>query len=126
VGLLMARNGRWKDRQFVSEKWIADSTTSYSHAGNDRGYGYLWWTSENDKQFGQKFSGKVFSRRGSFGQYMLVDPADDLVIVHLVQDNPKLPRSVSGKQFNELMKWIRDARCGTDYSATSALGRKGE
>ena len=39
-GYLFLRNGKWKDRQIISEKWI-QMATARGPVGPD--YGYLWW-----------------------------------------------------------------------------------
>jgi CubicO group peptidase (beta-lactamase class C family) len=117
IGLLMMRDGKWQYRQFLSQRWVMESTTSYSDAGDGKGYGYLWWLSTRNVQFNQKFSGKVYSGRGSFGQYLVVSPADDLVIVHNVDDAPRQPRNVSGGQFSQLLKLIMAARLAPDAAS---------
>lgn len=112
IGLLMAREGRWQDRQIVSKQWIAESTTSYSDASSGGGYGYLWWVGQNGWHFGQKFPGPVFSARGSFGQYLIVDPQRDLVIVHRVNAGlltMLFSGGPTGVQFNALLKQILSA-----------------
>lgn len=102
VGLLMARNGRWKDRQLVSAQWVAESTTSYSETDiPGRGYGYLWWV--NGRQ-------KSFSANGYYGQILLVNPGRDLVLVHQVDTEKDRTKSVSGHQLSELIERIMNAR----------------
>jgi CubicO group peptidase (beta-lactamase class C family) len=112
LGLLMARAGRWQDRQIVSKHWVTESTTSYSDTSPGVGYGYLWWVGQKGWHFGQKFPGPVFSARGNFGQYLIVDPLRDLVIVHRV--NPStlamlFSTGPTGGQFNTLLKQILSA-----------------
>ncbi|MES2949561.1 MAG: serine hydrolase [Pseudomonadota bacterium] len=109
IGLLMARDGRWQDRQIVSRQWVAESATSYSDTSPGVGYGYLWWVGQRGKHFGQQFPGPVFSARGNYGQYMIVDPVRDLVIVHRVDAGlmTKLfSKAPTGGQFNGLLKQI--------------------
>lgn len=111
VGLLAARNGKWNDRQIVSEKWIAESLVSYSLT--DRagvGYGYLWWIGLDGHHFGVRFPGKVVSARGSQGQYIVVDLARGIVVVHKVNSESERGRSVSAKQFGELLDRIMSAK----------------
>lgn len=111
VGLLMARNGRWGNRQIVSEKWVTESTKSYSETDRPGiGYGYLWWIGTDRMHFQTRFPGKVYSARGYQGQYMIVDPVRDLVIVHLVDSRSGSRRNVSSKQFGELLKRILQAK----------------
>jgi CubicO group peptidase (beta-lactamase class C family) len=41
-GYLYLRQGLWNGTQLIPRNWIAESTRSYSDAGDGRGYGYLW------------------------------------------------------------------------------------
>lgn len=102
VGLLMSRNGRWKDRQIVSEKWVAESTTSYSDTDiPERGYGYLWWVNVRKRSY---------SANGYKGQVMIVNPMRDLIIVHKVDTENDSNKNISARQFSELLKRIINAR----------------
>ncbi len=102
IGLLMSRNGMWKDSRIVSEKWIAESTASYSdtHIPNI-GYGYMWYVDLRRKSF---------SARGDKGQLMIVSPVHHLILVHKVNTETDPDRNVSGKQFSELLRLIMDAK----------------
>jgi len=43
-GYMLLNDGRWKQNQIVSKKWIAESTREYVRAhGGAYGYGFLWW-----------------------------------------------------------------------------------
>ena len=103
IGLLMARDGRWEDKQIVSSKWIRESTTSYSNAEPGVGYGYLWWVGLDHWHFQQRFPGAVFSARGNYGQFLLVDPARDLIVVHRVDMDRWFGRQVTRGAFNSLL-----------------------
>lgn len=112
IGLLMARGGRWQDRQIVSRQWVDESTTSYSDTSPGVGYGYLWWVGQKGWHFGQKFPAPVFSARGNFSQYLIVDPQRDLVIVHRVNAGlltMLFSGGPTGAQFNALLKQILSA-----------------
>jgi CubicO group peptidase (beta-lactamase class C family) len=83
VGVLMARSGRWGERQLVSPQWVAESTKPYSTAGARwQSYGYMWWIPNRAWPFWTRTEGDVFFAQGSFGQFLLVDRRRDLVIVH--------------------------------------------
>ena len=102
VGLLMARKGRWKDLRIVSEKWVAESTASYSETGiPGRGYGYLWWVNPGRR---------TYSANGYKGQIMIVNPARDLILVHKVDTEKEPAGNVSATQFSELLQRILNAR----------------
>src|SRR4051794_18477267 len=48
IGLLYLQQGRWRERQVVSEAYVLDSTHKHSEGGEpaNAGYGYLWWTKQ--------------------------------------------------------------------------------
>jgi len=77
IGLFALRHGALPDgTRVLPERWmdesIAPSTTN-------AGYGYLWWLSEGD----------VYSARGIFGQSIIIDPEEQLVLVtHSVWPTP--------------------------------------
>ena len=106
VGLLMARDGRWEGRRIVSAQWVAESTTSYSDVSPGVGYGYLWWVGRDRWAFRQRFPAAVFSARGNYGQFLLVDPTRDLVVVHRVDMDKRFAREVSEARFGDLLEKI--------------------
>lgn len=83
-GLLFLNDGEWNGQQVLPEGWVEESTSSYSDAGNNGGYGYLWWVSVD----GQHFSGVdplpegTYTGRGARGHVLAVIPDLELVIVH--------------------------------------------
>jgi CubicO group peptidase (beta-lactamase class C family) len=83
IGYLYLRRGRWRDAQIVPTAWIDESLTAYSDANPGVGYGYLWWIAQGTKQFGAPVGKRSFSARGNHGQYVIVAPDLDLVVVHL-------------------------------------------
>ena len=112
IGLLMARGGDWCGKRIVSQSWVEESTRSISDTNRDKGtskYGYLWWVGPDGRQLGATFNGHTFSARGVRGQYMIVNPADDLVIVHRVDTDVKGQR-VRSSEFQELAQAIMAAR----------------
>jgi len=109
-GLLFLRKGKWKEEKIIPEDWIFESTKSYSDAGDDGGYGYLWWVSVDGRHLPNvHFKGKVFSARGDGGHYILVLPYLDVVIVHRVNTNIA-GNFVSPEEFGTLVKKILDAQ----------------
>ena len=84
-GLLYLRNGRWKDRQVVPAAWVAESTAIHSATRRGHGYGYMWWASDGEDCFPHAhLTGRCFYASGNYGQYVIVIPDRDLVIVHRV------------------------------------------
>lgn len=82
-GLLFLREGRWQERQIISEDWVRESTASYSLRGIDGGYGYMWWTGVNGGLFQNVVVKKhSYYASGWGGQKIIVLPYRKLVIVH--------------------------------------------
>jgi CubicO group peptidase (beta-lactamase class C family) len=82
-GLLYLHRGRWADRQIVPASWVAESTTAWSQTTIGSGYGYLWWTGFPDRGVPiMDLPPGAFWADGARGQFVAVDPADDLVVVH--------------------------------------------
>ena len=80
LGYLYLRGGRLNGRQVLPADWIDLSTQNHrSQTGQwdemvDVGYGFLWWTGEIQ-------SHSVFFASGYGGQWILVVPAIDMVVV---------------------------------------------
>ena len=81
-GLLYANQGRRGDKQIIPAQWVTDSVTpdaphlmpGDNPASNNRsGYGYQWWLPEGRDD--------EFQGQGIYGQYIFVDPDNQLVIV---------------------------------------------
>ncbi len=82
-GLLFLRQGKWKNQQLVPADWVGESTKAHTaelgRGFQERGgYGLLWWIAPPIN------GNTVFYAAGSGGQRLFVIPAQDLVIVHLV------------------------------------------
>jgi CubicO group peptidase (beta-lactamase class C family) len=82
-GLLYLHRGAWGNRQIVPAAWVTESTTAWSTTYLDSGYGYLWWTGFPDHRVAiMDLPVGGFWADGAEGQFIIVDPADDLVVVH--------------------------------------------
>jgi CubicO group peptidase (beta-lactamase class C family) len=87
IGLVMLHKGRWNGRQVVPSAWVAESTRLHVPAAElhgpyrngPLGYAYLWWVPETRKA--PEWAGS-FMANGNYGQFILVLPALDTVIVH--------------------------------------------
>ncbi len=77
IGQLILNNGKWSDKQVVSEKWITESTIPKTKiTGID--YGYLWWNipfSVNKKIYVSK------TATGNGGQYIFIFPELAMIAV---------------------------------------------
>jgi CubicO group peptidase (beta-lactamase class C family) len=83
VGQLCLQNGAWDGRQLVPEAWLRESTRPHVDLGGGRGYGYLWWSAAAHAP-GDRLHADVpiFYASGLGGQYIIVAPDHDLVVVH--------------------------------------------
>jgi CubicO group peptidase (beta-lactamase class C family) len=83
-GYLFLRNGRWGDRQIVSEKWIQMARTP-GVANPD--YGYMNWFLNADLPAAPKSS---VTFRGAGDNIVYIDWENDLVVVVRWIDRPML------------------------------------
>ena len=77
IGQLILNNGKWNEKQIVSEKWIEESTTPKTKITNID-YGYLWWIIPF-KVKEQMIVSKVATGNG--GQYIMIFPELGIVAV---------------------------------------------
>ena len=78
-GLLYLQNGVWNGERLISQEWI-DFVRTPAPATSDRGnfYGGQWWLVSDDRSDVPK---DAYSTDGNRGQYVVVVPSHDLVIV---------------------------------------------
>lgn len=110
-GLLMAREGRWKNKQIIPQFWVKQSTVTYSKTGSQGGYGYMWWTSLNgESNFeGVSLPHGLFSARGYRGHVITVIPDKDIVYVYN-NDDSNDGKSTSYSDIGKLLEMILDAK----------------
>jgi CubicO group peptidase (beta-lactamase class C family) len=113
-GLLYLHRGRWGDRQIIPAAWIDDSVKSYSKTEIGSGYGYLWWTAMPDQALITMHlpAGGYFAQ-GNGGQFIIVIPSADLVVVHLARMGAAADSAHRGgvgrRQVAQLLGMILDA-----------------
>jgi len=100
IGYLMLKGGHWQGQQIVSRNWVKKSTRPHIKAGGYE-YGYQWWRGQtivNNRVI------DAFWAWGHGGQYILVIPALDLVVVLTAKhrENP----GYSERAFNMLTRYI--------------------
>ena len=83
IGELYRRRGMWGRDRILPEAWIEQSIKPRSQLGGGRGYGYLWWSAAAHAT-GDRLSADVplYYASGAGGQYIIVLPDLDLVVVH--------------------------------------------
>ncbi len=84
-GLLFCRNGKWNEQQIISSSWINEAIQP---SPANPTYGYLWWLNTNQTLPGM--GADVFYANGAGGNYIVIDRANDLVVVFRWLDNSKL------------------------------------
>jgi CubicO group peptidase (beta-lactamase class C family) len=73
-GKLFKEYGKWNGKQILDSAFVAKSLTPRFLSSPE--YGYGWWLK---KQNGKEF----FMMRGHLGQYVIVEPKDNIIIVRL-------------------------------------------
>ncbi len=111
-GLLYLHRGNWNGVQVVPESWVEESTRPYSDTESG-GYGYLWWTADSASgaQPEIEFPKGVFWAEGHLGQYAVVVPALDMVIVNRV-DGDETKRVVHKREMAKLVHMVVAAAPG--------------
>jgi len=104
VGLLMARDGRWGDRQLLPKDWVAFNREPFSHAQANQDEavpGGQWWLNravDGAPTPWPDAPADTFAALGHWGQAMYVIPSENLVIVRYGDDRD------GSYQHNELLK----------------------
>jgi CubicO group peptidase (beta-lactamase class C family) len=105
-GLLYLRNGEWRGQQVVPSEWVALSSHATESVGRHGGYEYNWWVEFDHQHFDSvDLGGGAFSAQGSGAQYLVVIPADNLVVVHRGREKT----NITIDQFGQLLRRILDA-----------------
>jgi len=113
-GQLYLQRGRWNGKQVVPAAWVDESTRRVSDLGNGSGYGYLWWTyaaGSLGARYPQLNQYDAFAARGTGGQFILVVPKAELVVVH--RGDTDHGREVRGPDVWRIAELILAARTGT-------------
>ncbi len=84
-GLLFLRKGKWNGKQLLSEKWIREA---HQPSTPNKEYGYMWWINTN--QGWTAVSKDTYYAAGFGGNYIVVDNANDLVVVTRWMDDSKM------------------------------------
>lgn len=111
--LLYLHGGKWNDVQVVPKDWVTASTRPYSDTESG-GYGYLWWTGDSASGAAKEiaFPKGSFWAEGHLGQYAVVVPSLDLIIVNRV-DEKMTKRVIHKHQMAQLVRLIVSAAPGS-------------
>ena len=92
IGTLFLNKGKWNNKQIVSENWVSSSINPIVDSvdpenKSEIGYGYQWWIPQHKNGKSQIFAGIGYG-----GQYLMVAPEYNLIIVFNgwnINDNPE-------------------------------------
>ncbi|WP_026978977.1 serine hydrolase domain-containing protein [Flavobacterium tegetincola] len=97
-GKLYKQHGKWNGVQILDSAFVAKSTQPrFADAPQ---YGYGWW-------LGDYKGKKIFYMRGHLGQYVIVIPEDDLIIVRLGHQNA--PKTNGTAHSDDFYVYIEEA-----------------
>ena len=94
-GRLFNHYGEWKDEKLLDSAFISLATQPRFQEAPYYGYGF--WLSDHRNK-------KIFYMRGILGQYVIMIPEDDLVIVRLGQKN--IRKSKDAKHYKDFYMYI--------------------
>ena len=110
---LYLQRGKWDSSQLLPSSWIDESTRPETDFGNGNGYAYMWLTYAAGglgDRYPRLEQHDVFYAAGTGGQFVLVVPGADLVIVH--RGDTDNGRAVSGRDAWSIAEQILTARTG--------------
>ena len=84
-GLLFLRKGKWKNQQLLSEKWVK---AAHQSSISNKDYGYMWWMNTGKRW--KNVSSDIYFGAGFGGNYIVIDNANDLVVVTRWMDDSKM------------------------------------
>lgn len=80
LGSLYLHEGDWNGERILPASWVRESTAVSDEHDPSAAYGYWWWTYRDDEL------GDYFAARGNKGQFIVVIPERDLVVVRHGRD----------------------------------------
>ncbi len=109
------QHGKWQGKQLVPEAWVEAATARQTSNGSnpksdwDQGYGYQFWRCRHGAYRGD----------GAFGQYCIVLPEQDAVIV--ITSGVKDMQSVLNLVWDRLLPAMRPSPLASDDEAAKKL-----
>ncbi|MHA7101226.1 serine hydrolase domain-containing protein [Roseivirga pacifica] len=96
-GYLFLNEGNWNGNQLVSKNWV-DSVQVSSEA--QASYGYMWWLNRGGRKWKGVDDESIYYAAGFGGNFIVVDKANDLVIV---------TRWLEPNKIGEMVRLVREA-----------------
>ena len=118
LGQLYLQKGQWKGKDVLPAAWVEDATSRQTSNGSDpnsdwsQGYGYQFWRSRHNS----------FRGDGAFGQYCLVLPEQDAVII--ITSGVRNMQDVMDRVWDKLLPAFEPTKLATDDSAVASLEKK--
>jgi CubicO group peptidase (beta-lactamase class C family) len=96
-GKLYKQFGKWNGMQILDSTFVATSTEP--RFKDSPQYGYGWWLAQHDGK-------KIFYMRGHLGQYVIVIPQDDLIIVRLGHSTQRSTKGLP--ESDDFLVWVAE------------------
>jgi CubicO group peptidase (beta-lactamase class C family) len=118
LGQLYLQKGQWKGKEVLPAAWVDAATSRQTSNGSDpnsdwsQGYGYQFWRSRHNS----------FRGDGAFGQYCLVLPEQDAVII--ITSGVRNMQDVMDRVWDKLLPAFEATKLPTDDSALASLQKK--
>ncbi|GAB3032136.1 serine hydrolase domain-containing protein [Bowmanella dokdonensis] len=96
-GLMVLREGRWRDRQILSKDWLH---RAIQPSQPNPSYGYMWWLNQGSKKWSQVEDESLFYAAGFGGNFIVIDRTQDLMI---------LTRWLEPSQIGEMVSLVKDS-----------------
>lgn len=88
MGSLFLHGGEWNGSRILPASWVRGSTAVSDEHDPSQAYGYWWWTYRDDEL------GDYFAARGNKGQFIVVIPEREVVVVR------------NGRDFGDVDDWV--------------------
>ena len=76
-GLLFLRNGKWEEKQLISEEWIK---LIREPSSANESYGLMWWLNRGNRKV-DGVPDHIYHAAGFGGNYIMIDDENNLVVV---------------------------------------------
>lgn len=96
-GLFLMKDGMIGQQRVLPTGWVTEATAPRQVGGKRLDYGYMWWPVAAPNG---SFDDRAFSARGIFGQFIYVNPRQQVVIVVLsARSKPKGAEAIIDNDF---------------------------
>jgi len=102
IAQLVLNKGQWNGEQLVDSLWVQEMTATQveTSATSAFGFGYLWWNNEGEG---------IHFMAGSGGQYALIDPEKQLLVVITCEHDTDLDAELEFEEALNILNQVRGA-----------------